>query len=202
VTDAGTPGVSDPGQALVEAAIRHSLPIVPIPGASAVVAALAASGLASSGRFRFFGFLPRAGRARRDAIATICETPEAAILFESPRRTHTTLLELAEHAPTRPVCVARELTKLHEEFVRGSLHDLASDVRAWQGEVTIVLGAQDDAKDSVASESPESIEELDTEIDHALARGERSREIAARLAAQSGLPKRTLYARIVARTAK
>jgi 16S rRNA (cytidine1402-2'-O)-methyltransferase len=204
VTDAGTPGVSDPGHALVETAIRHSVRVVPIPGASATMAALAASGLAKGGRFRFFGFLPRGGGSRRAAIATVCETPEPVVLFESPRRTHATLLELAAHAPGRKACIARELTKLHEEFARGSLRDLAADARVWLGEITIVLGTQSTNVETsdVKPRAFDADADADKEIDQALARGEGSRAIAEQLALKSGLPKRVTYARVLERKAR
>lgn len=140
VTDAGTPAVSDPGDALVKASITANVRVVPIPGASAVLAALVASGLATGVGFRFIGFLPRDGAARRDGVATICATPEPVILFESPERTQATLAELADAMPERPACVARELTKLHEEVVRGTLSSLAKDRDSWRGEIAIVLG--------------------------------------------------------------
>ena len=194
VTDAGTPGVSDPGEALVEEAIRHSVRVVPIPGPSAVTAALVASGLAAGGRFRFVGFLPRAGGARRAAIAVVCETPEPVVLFESPQRTGATLLELARETPDRHACVAREVTKVHEEFIRGILSDLAAESRAWRGEITIVLGAQ-----TLASAAAGVGGDFDEQIDEALSRGERSRAIAERLADQIGVPRRVVYARVLER---
>ena len=141
VTDAGTPGVSDPGEALVAAAIAAGATVVPIPGASAVLAAIVASGLAGDGRFRFVGFLPRDGVARREAIALVCETPEAVVLFEAPSRVRGTLRELADATPERGACVARELTKVHEEFVRSSCAALAADEREWIGEIVVVLAA-------------------------------------------------------------
>ncbi|MDP9000932.1 MAG: 16S rRNA (cytidine(1402)-2'-O)-methyltransferase [Myxococcota bacterium] len=195
VTDAGTPGVSDPGEAVVEAAIDAGVRVVPIPGPSAVFAALVASGLAADGRFRFVGFLPRDGPQRRVAIGLVCETSEAVILFESPNRTRSTLRDLADATPARPACVARELTKVHEEFVRGALGSLADDPREWLGEIAIVLGAHR------PEERAEAIDEntIDARIDEALARGEHLRAIAERLSAWSGRPKRELYGRIVMR---
>jgi len=194
VTDAGTPGVSDPGNALVVAAIAAGIHVVPVPGASAVLAALVASGLAADGRFRFLGFLPRDGAGRREAMATICATPETVILFEAPNRTTKTLAELAAATPDRAACVARELTKLHEELVRGTLADLAQDGREWRGEVAIVLGPYDpDARDLV--EDPA----LDARIDEELARGTHAKTIAERLAAWSGRPKRDVYERVIGR---
>ena len=196
VTDAGTPAVSDPGGALVLGAIAALVPVVPIPGASAVLAALVASGLAGDGRFRFFGFLPRDGTARRAAIALLCATPETAIVFEAPNRTTATLRELAEATPNRLACVGRELTKLHEELVRGTLASLADDAREWRGEIALVLGAY-------AVESREAIDDeaLDARIDAGLAEGGHVKSLSERLAAWSGRPKRDVYARVLERKA-
>ena len=182
----------------------------------AVVAAVVASGLAPGGRFRFVGFLPRAGGARRAAIACICETPEPVVLFESPHRTGKTLLELAAKSPDRPACVARELTKVHEEFVRGSLDQLArrgGESYVWRGEITIVLGANSGGSSATGARArargsadagagvAEAVRDaaLDEQIDAALARGERPRAIVERLSEASGLPKRKVYARILER---
>jgi 16S rRNA (cytidine1402-2'-O)-methyltransferase len=191
VTDAGTPSVSDPGDALVKKAIACNVRVVPIPGASAALAALVASGLAGGSGFRFFGFLPRSHRA--PIIATIAGTPEPAILFESPERTADTLTELAAAMPGRAVAVARELTKLHEEIVRGTLATL--EPREWRGEIAIVLGAwEPDARGDEISDVA-----IDERIDKELASGLHSKTIAERLAAWSGRPKREIYERIIAR---
>jgi 16S rRNA (cytidine1402-2'-O)-methyltransferase len=195
VTDAGTPGVSDPGDALVRAAIGAGAHVVPIPGASAVLAAIVASGLAGDGRFRFVGFLPREGVARREAIALVCETPEAVVLFESPGRVQATLSELADATPERGACVARELTKVHEEFVRSSCAGLAADEREWIGEIAIVLAAH------VPGDRAARVDDaaLDARIDEALSRGDHARTVADRLAAWSGRPRRQVYERVVER---
>jgi 16S rRNA (cytidine1402-2'-O)-methyltransferase len=195
VSDAGTPSVSDPGAALVERAIGAGVRVVPIPGASAVLAALVASGLAADGRFRFVGFLPRDGRARRAAVESVCATAEPVVLFESPNRAGATLRDLADATPARRACVARELTKIHEEWVRGSLQDLADRPREWVGEIVIVLGAH------APEERNAHIEDatIEARIDEGLARGEHPKTLAERLAAWSGRPKRELYTLIVAR---
>jgi 16S rRNA (cytidine1402-2'-O)-methyltransferase len=195
VTDAGTPGVSDPGDALVRAAIVAGADVVPIPGASAVLAAVVASGLAGDGRFRFVGFLPREGPARREAIALVCETPEAVVLFEAPGRVQATLRELADATPEREACVARELTKVHEEFVRSSCTSLAADEREWIGEIVIVLAAH--APSDRAARVDDAA--LDARIDEALSRGDHARTVADRLAAWSGRPRRQVYERVVER---
>ncbi len=195
VSDAGTPVVSDPGDALVRAAIAAGVRVVPIPGASAVLAALVASGLAGGGAFRFMGFLPREGAARREAIATACATPETTILYESPERTAATLRELADATPDRPACVARELTKVHEELVRGTLRELAAREDAWRGEIVIVLGPHaPSAREATVDDAA-----LDARIDAELGAGGHAKTIAERLAAWSGRPKRDVYERVVAR---
>jgi 16S rRNA (cytidine1402-2'-O)-methyltransferase len=199
VTDAGTPLVSDPGSEVVRAAIAAGVRIEPIPGASAVTAALCASGLATDAGFRFVGFLPRDGVARGRAIALVCETPEPVVIFEAPNRTNATLRELAAATPDRAACVARELTKLHEEIVRGSLRELAAveaaGEREWIGEIAIVLGAHDpDARGGLIDDAA-----VDARIDEELGKGLHAKTIAERIAAWSGRPKRDVYERVVAR---
>jgi 16S rRNA (cytidine1402-2'-O)-methyltransferase len=191
VTDAGTPVVSDPGDKLVTAALEGGVTVVPIPGASAVLTALAGSGLAGDGRFRFVGFMPRDGVERREAIALVCETPESVVLFEAPSRTGDTLTDLASATPTRQACVARELTKIHEEWVRGTLSDLAGTAREWIGEIAIVLGPYE--PDERAHRIDDAA--LDSEIERAIAAGERPKTVAERLAAWSGRTKREIYAK-------
>ncbi|MEA2747659.1 MAG: rRNA (cytidine1402-2-O)-methyltransferase [Myxococcales bacterium] len=195
VTDAGTPAVSDPGDALVKAAIAADTRVVPIPGASAVLAALVASGLATGVGFRFIGFLPRDGAARRDGVATLCATPEPVILFESPERTQATLAELADAMPERPACVARELTKIHEEVVRGTLASLAKDRDAWRGEIAIVLGGW--SPDMRSEEIDDDA--IDARIDRELDGGTHAKTVADVVAAWSGRPRRAIYERVVRR---
>jgi 16S rRNA (cytidine1402-2'-O)-methyltransferase len=192
-TDAGTPLVSDPGSALVAAAIGVGAQVVPIPGPSAVLAALVVSGLASDAGFRFVAFLPREGAKRREAIARVAGTPEPVVMFESALRLGLTLKELAEAMPDRPACVVREITKVHEEAVRGSLTELAADAREWRGEITLVLGLW----------SPEAREEIDdpaidARIGEELSRGVHAKAVAERVAAWCGRPRREVYARVVA----
>lgn len=191
VTDAGTPSVSDPGDALVKKAIACGIRIVPIPGASAALAALVASGLAGGG-FRFIGFLPRSQPG--PVISMIASTPEVVILYESPERTAETLTALAATMPQRPAAVARELTKMHEEIVRGTLAELA-EPREWRGEIAIVLGQwePESRQDEITTAA------LDERIDKELDAGLHSKTIAERLAAWSGRPKREVYERVIAR---
>jgi 16S rRNA (cytidine1402-2'-O)-methyltransferase len=195
VSDAGTPAISDPGEALVREAIANGVRVVPIPGPSAVLAALVASGLLGDGRFRFFGFLPRDGSPRREALGVVAATPEAAILFEAPSRLQATLRDLADATPDRDGCVARELTKVHEELVRGTCAALSADEREWMGEIVVVLGPH--APDDRTAQIDDAA--LDGRIDEGLARGEHVRTIADRLAAWSGRSRRDVYERVVAR---
>jgi 16S rRNA (cytidine1402-2'-O)-methyltransferase len=194
VTDAGTPGVSDPGGALIGHAVAANVRVVPIPGPSAVLAALVGSGLVSDAGFTFAAFLPRDGSARRERIERLCATPEPVVLFEAPGRTKGTLEELAAATPARRACVARELTKIHEEFVRGTLAELAAREEAWLGEIAIVLGAHRPEERAAVDDAA-----VDQRIDAELAAGTHVKTIAERLAAWSGRPKRDLYERVLAR---
>lgn len=141
VTDAGTPLLSDPGARLVRSAIREGYPVVPIPGASALLAALVASGI-SADRFTFYGFIPRKGGDRTALLKEIAASSHTSILYESPHRTSELVDDLLEVAgPERHVAIARELTKLHEEIYRATLADAARHLRDRQirGEVVVVV---------------------------------------------------------------
>jgi 16S rRNA (cytidine1402-2'-O)-methyltransferase len=140
ISDAGTPLLSDPGQRLVRAAVDAGIEVVPIPGASAVLAALVASGL-SVERFTFYGFLPRKGKERTALLDEIASSPHTAVLYEAPNRVADSLRELAGRAADRSAVVARELTKQFEELRRGTLAELGayySDTPP-RGEVVIVI---------------------------------------------------------------
>lgn len=193
VSDAGTPLVSDPGERLVAAAIDAGHRVEAIPGASAVLAALAVSGLPAQ-PFVFLGFLPRRAGARRELLAGWRDRAETLVVFESPRRLEKTLRDLADSLGDRPACVARELTKLYEEARRGRLSQLAEHFAdGVLGEITIVVGgaagvARPDRDDP----------EVDDEIRALIQAGDRPKEIASKLAKTTGLPKRDLYARAVA----
>jgi 16S rRNA (cytidine1402-2'-O)-methyltransferase len=189
VTDAGTPAISDPGSALVRTAAEHGREVVPIPGPSAVITALAGAGFPAD-RFRFFGFLPRKGSGRSEAVVAIAATPETVVFFESAQRAEQTLADLAEATPGRDAVVARELTKLHEEFVRGSLGEL-SKRRGWRGELTIVLGPHEPG--------PVAPIDVDARIDELIAAGGRAKDVAKILADETKLSVRELYTKILHR---
>jgi 16S rRNA (cytidine1402-2'-O)-methyltransferase len=141
VSDAGTPVVSDPGHRLVVLSLRHHIPVVPIPGPSAFVAALAASGMPTE-EFLFVGFLPSRAGARRKKLDELKSEPRALVLYEAPHRLAETLADAAEILGSRHAVVAREITKIHEEFLRGSLGELrdAARQREPRGEITLLIG--------------------------------------------------------------
>lgn len=192
VSDAGTPLLSDPGERLVRAAADAGHRVEPIPGASAVLVALAGAGVRAQ-PFTFLGFLPRKVGARRLEVEAFKKRVETLVIFESPRRVASTLVELAEWlGAERRACVARELTKMHEEFARGTLAELAGQfAEGARGEVTIVVeGAE-------LGTAELSDEELDEEVRSRVAQGEGAREIAADLAPRGRRPRREIYARVL-----
>jgi 16S rRNA (cytidine1402-2'-O)-methyltransferase len=191
-TDAGTPSLSDPGAVLVQAAAARGLPVVALPGASAITTALSCSGFPAD-RFRFVGFLPRSGGARRAAVARIAQSDETVVLFEAPARASRTLADLAAATPGRPAMVARELTKLHEELVRGTLCELAALEREWRGEITMVLGPHR------AERVEASAADVDRLVDAALDKGLAPKEAARQVAREAGLRPREVYQRLQAR---
>jgi len=201
VTDAGTPSISDPGEGLVAAWAAEGGTVVPIPGASAVIAAVAASGVAGP-RWVFEGFLPRSGRERRERLARIAADERGTLLFEAPGRVAATLGDLAEACGGgRPGAVCRELTKLHETIVRGSLGDLAAAARDGtipaRGEFVLVVGSiegqnlsqpvagTEDAEEALAR-ARAHVEQL---VSGGVARGDAAR----RVSAETGIPRRRLY---------
>ncbi len=194
VSDAGTPAISDPGARLVAAAARAGHDVSSLPGASAVTTAIAASGFGGE-RFRFMGFVPRKASVAARLLEDIAATPEVVVLFEAPSRMAATLAALAERLGERDVVVGRELSKQHEEYVRGTLTAVAERERdrSWRGEITIVIGPDARPKDAPTL----SEEALDALIRTELERGERPKAIAKRLAETTGLGTRELYRRIV-----
>ena len=150
LSDAGTPVVSDPGHRLVTLCLRHHIPVIPIPGPSAFVAALSASGLPTD-EFLFVGFLPSRAGARRKALETLKMEPRTVVLYEAPHRLVETLADAAAIMGPRPAVIAREITKIHEEFLRGNLTELrdAAEKRAPRGEITLMIGPSDGAPQAV-----------------------------------------------------
>jgi 16S rRNA (cytidine1402-2'-O)-methyltransferase len=195
VTDAGMPAVSDPGALLVRRAASAGIAVRCLPGPSAVTAAVALSGLVT-GAFWFAGFLPKQGGKRRRAIDRIVTCPDPVVLFEAPGRTAATLRELADRIPERDAVVCRELTKLHEQTLRGTVSELALRSDAWRGEIVLVLGPP--SEDAVQEHEQPLHPDLDARIAERLRQGAPTKTIAAELAEQSSLTRREAYARVQA----
>jgi 16S rRNA (cytidine1402-2'-O)-methyltransferase len=190
VSDAGTPGVSDPGARLVSAAVAEGLTVEAVPGANAALTALIISGLPME-RFCFEGFLPRRGTERRKRMAAIADEERTTLIHESPHRLGATLGDLASACGgERPVVVARELTKLHEEVWRGTLDEASSwySEREVRGEVVVVLGG---APPMLKTEIDEG--ELEARLGSELATGCGVREAATKVAGDLGIPRRQAY---------
>src|SRR6266566_5956519 len=148
VSDAGMPGISDPGFRLVSLAIRHRVPVVPIPGAAAFLAALVASGLPTDS-FRFSGFLPAKRGERRTQLESIRTSPRTQVFYEAPHRVLETLEDIVEVlGPDRHLVIAREVTKLHEEFLRGRAVEILETLKSRdgvKGEITLLIGKAEEA---------------------------------------------------------
>jgi len=190
VSDAGTPGISDPGFELIQEALARGVTVVPLPGPSAAIAALVGSGLPSD-RFLFVGFLPRKAAALRDALLELAPLRATLIAYESPNRLVATLAAARDALGDRPAVVARELSKLHEELRRGTLDDLVAHFQANppRGEITLVIGG---ATEAPAREIWDEARVCRALADR-LAQGE-SRSAAARaLAEVSGWNRRDVY---------
>jgi 16S rRNA (cytidine1402-2'-O)-methyltransferase len=157
VTDAGMPGISDPGFRLISLAIRHHVPVVPIPGASAFLAALVASGLPTDS-FRFSGFLPAKSGERRAVLEAIKASPRTQVFYEAPHRLVETLADIVEVlGSARQVVVAREVTKLHEEFLRGRAGELLETLKSREGikgEITLLIGKAETVEGQGGADAP------------------------------------------------
>ena len=194
VTDAGTPVVSDPGGDLVAAWAAEGGRVVPIPGASAVLAAVSASGIAGP-RWSFEGFLPRSGRERRDRLARIAADDRATVLFEAPTRLAATLRDLAAACgAARQAAVCRELTKLHEQIARGPLESLANragDDIPLRGEIVVVISGRSDVP--VTPDAGERLDEARARVAALIAGGMRRADAARRISLETGFSRRQLY---------
>jgi 16S rRNA (cytidine1402-2'-O)-methyltransferase len=191
VSDAGTPGISDPGFRLVRDARAEGLAVVPVPGPSAAVAALSVSGLPTD-RFLFVGFLPAREKARRQAIEDLAGVRDTLVFYEAPGRVTAALRDLTEVLGEREAFLCREATKLHEEYRRGSLAELAAELQARgdvKGEIVLVVAGAGDAP--MVTESPESV------FARLVAQGLSRREAVKAAARMTGANARDLYRRVL-----
>lgn len=196
VSDAGTPLVSDPGHRLVTLCLRHHIPVVPIPGPSALVAALAASGLPTD-EFLFAGFLPSRAAQRRETLGRLGREPRTVIMYETPHRLSEALRDARELLGDRKACLAREITKVHEEFIRGTLSQLLDRVaeKPPRGEMTLLIApaVNGDLRPLAAAASP-----LSKRVDELMSTGQMDHKAALKQAARErGLNKREAYRRLL-----
>jgi len=188
VSDAGTPALNDPGYELVRAALEAGHPVSPVPGPSAPIAALVASGLPTD-RFLYLGYLGRKTSDRRRQLADIQQLPYTLIFLETPHRLLAALGDLLSELGDRQMAVARELTKMYEEIYRGTISEAAThfEARPPKGEITLVIdGAPDDA-------GQWRLEQVQTALKEGLARGESPSSLAREISAQSGWKRREVY---------
>jgi 16S rRNA (cytidine1402-2'-O)-methyltransferase len=187
VSDAGTPTLSDPGFRLVREAVRAGVSVVPVPGPSALLAVLSASGLATD-RFVFEGFLPGKARERRERLQRLREEERSLVFYEAPHRIRRTLGDMLELFGDREAVLAREVTKVYEEFVRGRLSEViqAIDRKEPRGEITLVVGG-------AAGEKIPLDDRIKAEIEELLEKGLRVKEIAEVLGEKFSYPKKDIY---------
>ena len=193
VSDAGTPLINDPGAELVRAALAAGHRVVPIPGASAPIAALIASGLPADA-FLYLGYLPRKSKERRAVLQSVAELPYTLIFLETPHRLTAALADLATVlGAERPIAVARELTKQHEEILRGTIGEMVAHFAENEprGEFTLVVGG------APAESKTWSAEQVETAIAEGLKAGESPSSLARRIAAQSGWRRNRVYEKIL-----
>ena len=195
VSDAGMPLVSDPGYRLVTLALRHHIPVIPVPGPSALLAALSASGLPNE-EFLFAGFLPARSGERRRALERLRIEDRTIIFYEAPHRIEETLADAREILGDRPACLAREVTKLHEEFRRGTLSELVASLsdKPVRGEITLLIGAVPPEQRAAERNSSQSLAER---VDELIRQAKLDRKEALKLAAKErGLSKRAAYSEL------
>ena len=196
VSDAGMPLVSDPGYRLVTLCVRHKIPVVPIPGPSAMLAALAAAGLPNE-EFLFIGFLPQRTGERRRALEHLRIEERTMIFYEAPHRVAESIADAREILGDRPACVAREVTKLHEEFLRGRLSQLAESLaaRPARGEITLVVGP---LEPSASAGQADATQSLSDRVEELIRQAKLDRKEALKLAARErGLTRRAAYEQMV-----
>ncbi|HJZ64486.1 MAG TPA: 16S rRNA (cytidine(1402)-2'-O)-methyltransferase [Candidatus Acidoferrum sp.] len=195
VSDAGMPLVSDPGYRLVTLCTRHQIPVIPIPGPSALLAALSASGLPNQ-EFLFVGFLPARSGERRRAMERLRLEDRTLIFYEAPHRVADTMADALEILGNRPACLAREVTKLHEEFRRASLSELVASLedKPLRGEITLLIGAPLPGQSAGADTS----QSLADRVDELIRQARLDRKEALKLAAKErGLTRREAYSKIL-----
>jgi 16S rRNA (cytidine1402-2'-O)-methyltransferase len=187
VSEAGTPGISDPGHELIVAAAKRGTPVIPVPGPSVVISALAAAALPTD-RFTFVGFLPRASHDRRQLLKTIISEPGTLVVLEAPHRLRDSLADLLLVLGDRRVAVCRELTKVHEEIFRGTLDAALQRFTEPRGEFTLVIEGNTDL-----NEPPGMTADVEDRLRRMRAQGMSARESIPVISKETGLSRRELY---------
>ncbi len=186
VSEAGMPGISDPGYELIVAAGKRNIPVVPVPGPSAVITALAVSGLPTD-RFLYIGFLPNKSGARRRALESVAAEPGTVIVLEAPHRLKASLEDILTVLGDRRMAVGRELTKLHEEVFRGTVSEAMNHFTEPRGEFTLVIEGK------TTADKPQITEAIEGQLHRMYLNGFKAREAIATVASATGLPKKELY---------
>jgi 16S rRNA (cytidine1402-2'-O)-methyltransferase len=199
VTDAGTPAISDPGNRLVSLCLRHGIQVVPLPGASAFVTALAASGMAID-EFTFIGFLPSRPTERRKHLRALATEPRTLAFYEAPHRLLDTLEDALEILGNRPAVVARELTKVYEEFLRGHLEEVLENVRKKppRGEITLLIGPADGEAQHLAGDAAQAAVPLARRVTEVMKeRNVDNKAALKQVARERGLTRREAYKQLL-----
>ena len=191
VTDAGTPGISDPGEEVVKEAIKNNIEVIPIPGACALVNALIASGL-NTKEFLFLGFLPLNKKNRDNALNKIKKSKSTVILYEAPHKLIKTLQDLLKNVGDINCVLAREITKIHEEFIRGNISNLLEQIQEPKGEYVILLDLnnlenENDSEDEISKKTVEEQYKIYEE------QGMNKKEIIKQIAKNKNVPKNEIY---------
>lgn len=186
VSEAGMPGISDPGYELIVAASQRGIPIVPIPGPSVVITALVVSGL-PTGRFTYIGFLPRRASERRRLLQSVVDDCGTIVAFESPHRLIAALSDILNVLGDRKVAVCRELTKIHEEVFRGKINQAIEHFTEPRGEFTLVIEGKSE------KDKPQLTEDIERKLHHMRLSGVTAKEAITKVAGDTGLSKKELY---------
>jgi 16S rRNA (cytidine1402-2'-O)-methyltransferase len=189
VSDAGTPGISDPGYVIVSKAVTEGIKVIPVPGASAVITALSVSGLPMDS-FIFYGFLPSRSAKRKEFLSALVDETKTLVFYESPKRLINSLCDIGEVLGDRRVVVSREMTKVFEEIMRGTVKDVTSQLegRAIKGEVTLIVGGNEEDSSSLSDD-----EILLKYKQMWKSSGSSRRDLIEKLAKELGIPKRRVY---------
>ena len=192
VSDAGTPGISDPGEVIVKEAIKENIEVIPIPGACAAVNALIASGL-DTDEFSFYGFLPLNKKLRKDKFEELKNETKTAIIYEAPHKLNNTLQDLKQIVEDRKIVLAREITKIHEEFIRGNIDEVISKSDGLKGEMIILI----EASMKKEKENPLNGLTLDEHYEFYKSQGLDKKDIIKNIAKDKGVNKNEIYMQFI-----